>query len=75
MVRGEKNLPLLAQKRYFTHLKYGYARGYEAFQYVENIRRYMNSIMNYYRLQQNQQDRYENENNDVISIQTQQEQL
>lgn len=46
-------------------------------QYVENIRRYMNSIMNYYRLQQNQQDRqdrYENENNDVISTQTQQEQ-
>lgn len=74
----KKNLPLLAQKRYFTHLKYGYARGYEAFQYVENIRRYMNSIMNYYRLQQNQQDRqdrYENENNDVISTQTQQEQL
>jgi membrane-bound lytic murein transglycosylase F len=43
-------------------LKYGYARGYEAFQYVENIRRYMNSIMNYYRVQQNQNDK-----NDDIS--------
>ncbi|MFD0966518.1 membrane-bound lytic murein transglycosylase MltF [Seminibacterium arietis] len=49
----KKNLPLLAEKRYYTNLKYGYARGYEAFQYVENIRRYMNSIMNYYRVQQN----------------------
>ncbi|OZN25143.1 lytic transglycosylase F [Actinobacillus seminis] len=52
----KKNLPLLAEKRYYTHLKYGYARGYEAYQYVENIRRYMNSIMNYYRVQQNLQE-------------------
>ncbi|PJG83872.1 membrane-bound lytic murein transglycosylase MltF [Caviibacterium pharyngocola] len=50
----KKNLPLLAEKRHYTNLKYGYARGYEAFQYVENIRRYMNSIVNYYRVQQNQ---------------------
>lgn len=49
----KKNLPLLAEKRYYTNLKYGYARGHEAYQYVENIRRYENSIMNYYRLQQN----------------------
>lgn len=49
----KKNLPLLAEKRYYTNLKYGYARGYEAFHYVENIRRYMNSIVNYYRIQQN----------------------
>ncbi|MGQ0286468.1 membrane-bound lytic murein transglycosylase MltF [Pasteurellaceae bacterium 22721_9_1] len=51
----KKNLPLLAEKRYYANLKYGYARGYEAFQYVENIRRYMNSIINYYRVQENQQ--------------------
>lgn len=49
----KKNLPLLAEKRYYPNLKYGYARGYEAFQYVENIRRYMNSIINYYRVQEN----------------------
>lgn len=48
----KKNLPLLAEKRYYANLKYGYARGYEAFQYVENIRRYMNSIVNYHRVQQ-----------------------
>ena len=51
----KKNLPLLAEKRYYSNLKYGYARGYEAFQYVENIRRYMNSIINYYRVQENQE--------------------
>ena len=59
----KKNLPLLAEKRYYTNLKYGYARGYEAVQYVENIRRYMNSIMNYYRVQQNQSDNNEDVNN------------
>ena len=59
----KKNLPLLAEKRYYTNLKYGYARGYEAVQYVENIRRYMNSIMNYYRVQQNQSDKNEDVNN------------
>lgn len=52
----KKNLPLLAEKRYYTNLKYGYARGYEAYQYVENIRRYMNSIVNYYRVQQSLQE-------------------
>jgi len=50
----KKNLPLLAERRHYTNLKYGYARGYEAFQYVENIRRYMNSIVNYHRVQQSQ---------------------
>lgn len=54
MARCEKNLPLLAEKRYYSQLKYGYARGYEAHQYVENIRRYMNSIVNYHRVQENQ---------------------
>lgn len=46
----KKNLPLLAEKHYYRNLKYGYARGFEAFQYVENIRRYYNSIINYQRI-------------------------
>ena len=50
----KKNLPLLAEKQHYSKLKYGYARGYEAFQYVENIRRYMNSITNYHRVQEDQ---------------------
>lgn len=50
----KNNLPLLAEKRHYNSLKYGYARGYEAYQYVENIRRYMNNIVNYHRVQKNQ---------------------
>ncbi len=57
----KNNLPLLADKKYYSKLKFGYARGYEAYQYVENIRRYHNSIINYYRLQQQSQA---NENNE-----------
>ena len=48
----KNNLPLLAEKRYYSKLKYGYARGYEAYTYVENIRRYMNSISKHYRLKE-----------------------
>ncbi|WP_373767037.1 membrane-bound lytic murein transglycosylase MltF [Glaesserella sp.] len=48
----KKNLPLLAEKRYYKNLKYGYARGFEAFSYVENIRRYYNSIMNHQRVKE-----------------------
>ena len=50
----KNNLQLLSEKRHYSNLKYGYARGYEAYQYVENIRRYMNSIVNYHRVQENQ---------------------
>lgn len=46
----KKNLPLLTEKRYYSKLKYGYARGFEALQYVENIRRYYNSILNHQRV-------------------------
>ncbi|MDT8439442.1 MAG: membrane-bound lytic murein transglycosylase MltF [Wenzhouxiangellaceae bacterium] len=33
-----ERLPLLTQQRYFSQTRFGYARGYEAFSYVENIR-------------------------------------
>ena len=33
-------LPLLAQKKWYQRVKYGYARGWEPVQYVENIRSY-----------------------------------
>lgn len=35
-----KRLPLLAQKRWYKRVKYGYARGWQPVRYVENIRRY-----------------------------------
>ncbi|MBJ7223844.1 MULTISPECIES: membrane-bound lytic murein transglycosylase MltF [unclassified Brenneria] len=40
-------LPMLSQKRYYTQTTYGYARGHEAYNYVENIRRYMVSLVGY----------------------------
>lgn len=40
-------LPLLSKKKYFDKLTYGYARGYEAYCYVENIRRYYQSLVDY----------------------------
>ncbi|GAL21683.1 transglycosylase Slt family [Vibrio maritimus] len=38
-------LPLLRQKKFYSQTRYGYARGDEARNYVENIRRYYQSII------------------------------
>lgn len=38
-------LPLLQQKRFYRTTRYGYARGKEALQYVENIRRYYDTLV------------------------------
>nr|WP_314739354.1 membrane-bound lytic murein transglycosylase MltF [uncultured Haemophilus sp.] len=48
----KKNLPLLAEKRHYANLKYGYARGFEAFNYVENIRKYHSSLVNHLRVEE-----------------------
>lgn len=40
-------LPMLSQKRYYTQTTYGYARGHEAYNYVENIRKYQVSLVGY----------------------------
>lgn len=40
-----KNLDLLSQEKWYGGLKYGYARGYEARQYVENIQSYYEILM------------------------------
>lgn len=37
----KKHLPLLTQEKYFSTVRYGYARGYEPVQYVSNIRKYI----------------------------------
>ena len=39
-VEVKKDLPKLSQKKYYKHLKYGFARGKEPVTYVENIRIY-----------------------------------
>lgn len=36
----KENLPLLRQKKWYSQVKYGYARGTEPVHYVQNIRRY-----------------------------------
>lgn len=38
-------LPLLRQRRHYQHTRYGYARGDEAVTYVENIRRYYDTLL------------------------------
>ncbi|CAM3598376.1 Membrane-bound lytic murein transglycosylase F precursor [Vibrio aerogenes CECT 7868] len=38
-------LPLLRKRKYFSQTRYGYARGNEALTYVENIRRYYQSLI------------------------------
>ncbi|MCU4674668.1 membrane-bound lytic murein transglycosylase MltF [Catenovulum sp. 2E275] len=38
-------LPLLQKKKYYKNTRYGYARGNEAVTYVENIRRYYDSLV------------------------------
>ena len=40
-----ERLPLLSQEKYYRETRYGYARGYEARQYVENIRRYFDALI------------------------------
>lgn len=41
----KKRLPLLRQKRHYKTTRYGYARGNEAVTYVENIRRYYDTLV------------------------------
>ncbi|MBS0922924.1 membrane-bound lytic murein transglycosylase MltF [Providencia sp. JGM181] len=49
------NLPLLTQQKYYSQLTYGYARGHEAYRYVENIRRYHQSLAGYLQSQEKKQ--------------------
>lgn len=59
----KKRLPLLTDRRYYTLTKYGYAKGYQAAKYIENIRRYKLSLDDYLREKerQSQRDRQEKE--------------
>ena len=41
----KKRLPQLRQKRYYKTTRYGYARGHEAVIYVDNIRRYYDTLV------------------------------
>lgn len=41
----KQRLPLLRQKKYYKKTRYGYARGDEPVQYVDNIRRYYETLL------------------------------
>lgn len=41
----KERLPLLMQKRWYRKTRYGYARGSEAYNYVNNIRQYYQSLI------------------------------
>lgn len=41
----DKRLPLLSQEKWYHQTRYGYARGYEAQQYVNNIRSYFDTLV------------------------------
>jgi membrane-bound lytic murein transglycosylase F len=43
-IEVKKHLPLLRQKKYYKTTRFGHARGNEAVNYVENIRRYYDSL-------------------------------
>ncbi|MEI6894753.1 MAG: membrane-bound lytic murein transglycosylase MltF [Colwellia sp.] len=43
-VEVKTRLPLLQQKKYYKNTRYGYARGEEPVNYVENIRRYYDTL-------------------------------
>jgi len=43
----KQRLPMLSQPRYYQQTTYGYARGQQAYDYVENIRRYEMSLIGY----------------------------
>lgn len=51
----KQRLPLLAKSEYHKKTRYGYARGYEALRYVENIRRYYQSIVGHVEAQAKEQ--------------------
>jgi membrane-bound lytic murein transglycosylase F len=41
----DERLPLLSKERWYKQTKYGYARGYEAQQYVNNIKSYYETLV------------------------------
>ncbi|MDF0534844.1 membrane-bound lytic murein transglycosylase MltF [Shewanella sp. A32] len=61
-------LPLLQKRKYYQQTKYGYARGSEAVQYVDNIRRYYDTLV-WLDNQQSQQALADNDNSDTTQSQ------
>ncbi|CAN5261546.1 membrane-bound lytic murein transglycosylase MltF [soil metagenome] len=41
----KQSLPLLSQKKWYSQVKYGYARGWEPVRYVDNVRSYFDILL------------------------------
>ncbi len=64
----KERLPLLRQQKYFSQTRYGYARGDEAKNYVENIRRYYQSIIGHVEQQTVENNDLDNSDFTVIQV-------
>lgn len=65
-VEVKQRLPLLTKEIYHSQTKYGYARGHEAYNFVENIRKYLASLNGY--LQEKEKKDKAEKGNGVIAI-------
>ncbi len=55
----KSRLPLLSQRHYYSQTTYGYARGQQAYLYVENIRHYLLCLLAHSQMQQQKEDNLE----------------
>ncbi|GLX77046.1 membrane-bound lytic murein transglycosylase F [Thalassotalea insulae] len=69
-VEVKERLPLLKQKKYYKKTKYGYARGDEPVNYVENIRRYYDTL----NWMDNKQQELEQQKLEQLELERQQQQ-
>lgn len=51
----KQRLPMLTQRNHYKLTKYGYAKGYQAYRYIENIRRYRASLDDYLHEKENRE--------------------
>lgn len=61
-------LPLLSQRQYYSRTTYGYARGQQAYIYVENIGNYTLSLIAYLQMQQQQQQNDDSVSNNQLAM-------
>ena len=60
-------LPLLSEEEYYTDLKYGFARGYQAVHFVDSIQQYYMSLVGYL-LESELRQKHIDEKFDLISL-------
>lgn len=61
-------LPMLSQKPYYSQTYYGYARGKEAYTFVENIRKYQISLVGYLLQQERKRSLHEALEAELVTV-------